>query len=339
MRRYENYSLLAHNTFGMDVRAALFFEYDTMEELQTFLLSDDFTHRNRYIHIGSGSNLLFEGDYKGIVMHSALHTLEVVEETDDHVLVRVGSGHVWDDFVAYCVAQGWAGIENLSAIPGEVGASAVQNIGAYGVEVRDVIVQVEAMALDGSTRAFTNEECHYGYRDSVFKRELRGEYIITHVTYRLEKTPTYRLDYGDLRARVESCGVPTLKAVRDAVTAIRDSKLPDPRVLGNAGSFFTNPVIPQAQYDALKEKYPDMPSYPIDEEHVKVPAGWLIDHAEWKGKALGRAAVHDRQALVLVNLGGATGKEVMTLAERVCEDVYNKYGIRITPEVNFILCD
>ena len=339
MKRYENHSLLAHNTFGMDVRAALFFEYDTMEELQTFLQSDDFAHRNRYIHIGSGSNLLFEGDYRGIVMHSALHTLEVVEESDAHVLVRVGSGYVWDDFVAHCVAQGWAGVENLSAIPGEVGASAVQNIGAYGVEVRDVIVRVEAMALDGTTRTFTNEECGYGYRDSVFKRELRGQYIITHVTYRLEKSPTYRLDYGDLRARVEACGEPTLKAVREAVTAIRDSKLPDPRVLGNAGSFFTNPVIPRAQYEALKEKYPNMPSYPIDEERVKVPAGWLIDHAEWKGKALGRAAVHDRQALVLVNLGGATGKEVMTLAERVCEDVFNKYGIRITPEVNFILCD
>ena len=339
MKRYENHSLLAHNTFGMDVRAALFFEYDTMEELQTFLQSDDFAHRNRYIHIGSGSNLLFEGDYRGIVMHSALHTLEVVEESDAHVLVRVGSGYVWDDFVAHCVAQGWAGVENLSAIPGEVGASAVQNIGAYGVEVRDVIARVEAMALDGTTRTFTNEECGYGYRDSVFKRELRGQYIITHVTYRLEKSPTYRLDYGDLRARVEACGEPTLKAVREAVTAIRDSKLPDPRVLGNAGSFFTNPVIPRAQYEALKEKYPNMPSYPIDEERVKVPAGWLIDHAEWKGKALGRAAVHDRQALVLVNLGGATGKEVMTLAERVCEDVFNKYGIRITPEVNFILCD
>ena len=339
MKRYENHSLLAHNTFGMDVRAALFFEYDTVEELQTFLSSDDFTHRDRYIHIGSGSNLLFEGDYKGIVMHSALHTLEVVEESSAHVLVRVGSGYVWDDFVAYCVAQGWAGVENLSAIPGEVGASAVQNIGAYGVEVRDVIVRVEAMALDGTTRTFTNEECHYGYRDSIFKRELRGQYIITHVTYRLEKSPTYRLDYGDLRARVEACGEPTLKAVRDAVTAIRDSKLPDPRVLGNAGSFFTNPVIPRAQYEALKEKYPNIPSYPIDEERVKVPAGWLIDNAEWKGKALGRAAVHDRQALVLVNLGGATGKEVMTLAERVCEDVFNKYGIRITPEVNFILCD
>lgn len=339
MRRHENYSLLRHNTFGMDVRAALFFQYDTVEELRNILLSDDFTHRKRFIHIGSGSNLLFEGDYKGVVMHSAIRTLEVVEETDEYVLVRVGSGYGWDDFVAHCVAQEWAGVENLSAIPGEVGASAVQNIGAYGVEVRDVIVRVEAMALDGTTRIFTNEECQYGYRDSIFKRELRGQYIITHVTYRLEKLPTYRLDYGDLRARVEAHGETTLHAVRDAVTAIRDSKLPDPRVLGNAGSFFTNPVIPRTQYDTLKEKYPYIPSYTIDEEHVKVPAGWLIESAGWKGKALGRAAVHDRQALVLVNLGEATGREVMTLAERICEDIYSKYGIRITPEVNYIPCN
>ncbi len=339
MKRYENYPLLAHNTFGMDVRAALFFEYDTVEELRTFLQTDDFSRHNCFIHIGSGSNLLFADDYKGVVMHSALRTLEVVGETDDDVLVRVGSGYVWDDFVAFCVAKGWAGVENLSAIPGEVGASAVQNIGAYGVEVRDVIVRVEAMALDGSTRVFTNEECQYGYRDSIFKRELRGQYIITHVVYRLAKRPTYRLDYGDLRTRVEACGEPTLQRVRDAVTAIRNSKLPDPKVLGNAGSFFTNPVISRAQYEKLKEQYPTMPSYPIDSEQVKVPAGWLIDSAGWKGRALGRAAVHDRQALVLVNLGGATGKEVMTLAERVCEDVLNKYGIRITPEVNFISCD
>lgn len=339
MKRHENYSLLTHNTFGMDVRATLFFEYDTPEELRAFLTSDDFTRHDRFIHIGGGSNLLFEGDYKGVVMHSAMRTLEMVNETDEYVFVRVGSGYVWDDFVAHCVAQGWAGIENLSAIPGEVGASAVQNIGAYGVEVKDVIVSVEAMALNGTTRIFTNEECHYGYRDSIFKRELRGQYVITHVTYRLDKTPTYRLDYGDLRARVEAHGAPTLNAVRNAVTAIRDSKLPDPKVLGNAGSFFTNPVIPRAHYETLKEQYPNIPSYPIDEEQVKVPAGWLIDSAGWKGRALGRSAVHDRQALVLVNLGGATGKEVMELAERVCEDVYNKYGIRIIPEVNFITCD
>ena len=336
MKRQENYSLLEHNTFGMDVCAALFVEYDTVDELRTFLQAGDLNRYGRYLHIGGGSNLLFAGDYEGVVMHSAMHTLEVVEDADDHVLVRVGSGYVWDDFVAYCVRQRWAGVENLSAIPGEVGASAVQNIGAYGVEVKDVIVRVEAMALDGTMRTFTNEECHYGYRDSIFKRELRGEYIITHVVYRLEKTPTYRLDYGDLRARVEASGEPTLQAVRDAVTAIRDSKLPDPKVLGNAGSFFTNPVVPRSQYEALKEQYPNIPSYPIDEEHVKVPAGWLIDSAGWKGRALGRAAVHDRQALVLVNLGGATGQEVMTLAKRICEDIYIKYGIRITPEVNFI---
>lgn len=339
MRRHENFSLLAHNTFGMAVSAALFFEYDTVEELQAFLLSGELARHDRFIHIGAGSNLLFEGDYKGVVMHSAIRTLEVMQETDEYVLVRVGSGYVWDDFVAHCVVQGWAGVENLSAIPGEVGASAVQNIGAYGVEVRDVIVNVETLAQDGTARTFTNAECCYGYRDSIFKRDLRGKHIVTHVVYRLEKTPTYRLDYGDLRSRVEACGEPTLKSVRDAVTAIRDSKLPDPHVLGNAGSFFTNPVIPRAQYETLKVQYPTMPSYPIDEEHVKVPAGWLIDSAGWKGRALGRAAVHDRQALVLVNLGGATGKEVMALAERVCQEVMQRYGIRITPEVNFIPCD
>ena len=336
MKRYENYSLLAHNTFGMDVRAALFVEYDTVDELRAFVLSDDFARYDRHLHIGSGSNLLFGSDYPGIVMHSALRDLEVASEDDEHLWVRVGSGYVWDDFVGYCVAQGWAGVENLSAIPSEVGASAVQNIGAYGVEVCDVIDCVEAMALDGTLRTFTNEECRYGYRDSIFKQELRGQYIITHVTYRLDKVPTFRLDYGDLRARVEAQGEPTLHTVRDAVTAIRDSKLPDPRVLGNAGSFFTNPVIPRTQYEALKAQYPTIPSYPIDDTHVKVPAGWLIDSAGWKGRALGRAAVHDRQALVLVNLGGATGREVMALAERICEDVYTKYGIRITPEVNFI---
>ncbi len=339
MRRYENYSLLAHNTFGMDVRAALFFEYNTVEELQAFLLSTEFARCKQFIHIGSGSNLLFEGNYEGVVMHSAMCTLEVVKETEEYVHVRVGSGYVWDDFVAHCVAQGWAGVENLSAIPGEVGASAVQNIGAYGVEVRDVIVSVEALALDGTTRTFTNEECQYGYRDSIFKRDLRGQYIVTHVSYRLEKSPTYRLDYGDLRTRVEAQGEPTLKSVRNAVTAIRKSKLPDPRVLGNAGSFFTNPVIPRTQYETLKAQYPTMPSYPLDEEHIKVPAGWLIDSAGWKGRALGRAAVHDRQALVLVNLGGATGKEVMTLAERICQEVMEMFGIRITPEVNYISCD
>ena len=337
MKRYENFSLQHHHTFGMDVRAALFVEYDTVDELRALLLSGDFArYRDRYLHIGAGSNLLFGGDYDGLVMHSAMRDLDVVDEDADSILVRVGSGCVWDDFVAYCVSHGWAGVENLSAIPGEVGASAVQNIGAYGVEACDVIERVETVALDCTPRVFACAECRYGYRDSIFKRELRGQYIVTHVVYRLKKSPVFKLGYGDLKARVESAGVVTLDAVRRAVTEIRSSKLPDPAVMGNAGSFFTNPVISIEHYNGLKERYPDMPSYPVDESRVKVPAGWLIEHAGWKGRALGRAAVHDRQALVLVNRGGATGAEVMELAHRICEDIYANYEIRIVPEVNYV---
>lgn len=337
MQQYTNYPLLQHNTFQMDVRAALYVEYNSVDELCQFLSSTDFEHhRNRFIHIGAGSNLLFAGDYNGLVLHSAIHDLEVVEDTSEYQLLRVGSGYVWDDLVAYCVDHKLAGIENLSAIPGEVGASAVQNIGAYGVEVCDVIDRVEAIDLQGTPRIFTKEECQYGYRDSIFKRELRGKYIITHVVYRLMKSPAFKLGYGDLRARVEAEGDPTLDAVRKAVTAIRDSKLPNPKELGNAGSFFTNPVIPREQYDTLKSKFPDIPSYPIDETHVKVPAGWLIEHVGWKGRTLGHAAVHDRQALVLVNKGGATGAEIMQLAHRISQDIYALYGIRIVPEVNYI---
>ena len=337
MQQYTNYSLLQHNTFQMDVRAALYVEYNSVDELCKFLLSQEFeNHRNKFIHIGAGSNLLFAGDYSGLVLHSAIRDLAVAEDTREHQLLRVGAGYVWDDFVAYCVGHELAGVENLSAIPGEVGASAVQNIGAYGVEVCDVIERVEAIDLQGNVRIFSKEECQYGYRDSIFKKELRGQYIITHVVYRLMKSPTFKLGYGDLRARVEAEGAPTLSAVRKAVTAIRDSKLPDPKKLGNAGSFFTNPVIPSEQYEALKIQYPDMPSYAIDDTHVKVPAGWLIEHVGWKGRALGRAAVHDRQALVLVNKGGATGNEVMQLAHRISEDIYTQYGIRVVPEVNYI---
>lgn len=337
MQQYTNYSLLQHNTFQMDVRAALYVEYNSVDELCKFLLSQEFeNHRNKFIHIGAGSNLLFAGDYSGLVLHSAIRDLAVAEDTREHQLLRVGAGYVWDDFVAYCVGHELAGVENLSAIPGEVGASAVQNIGAYGVEVCDVIERVEAIDLQGNVRIFSKEECQYGYRDSIFKKELRGQYIITHVVYRLMKSPTFKLGYGDLRARVEAEGAPTLSAVRKAVTAIRDSKLPDPKKLGNAGSFFTNPVIPSEQYEALKTQHPDMPSYAIDDTRVKVPAGWLIEHVGWKGRALGRAAVHDRQALVLVNKGGATGNEVMQLAHRISEDIYTQYGIRVVPEVNYI---
>lgn len=337
MQRCTNYSLLEHNTFRMDVRAALYVEYASVDELCKFLSTAEFAqYRDRFIHIGAGSNLLFAGDYSGLVLHSAIRDLSVIEDAAEYCLLRVGAGYVWDDFVAYCVEHGLAGVENLSAIPGEVGASAVQNIGAYGVEVCDVIQRVEAVALDGSARIFTSEECRYGYRDSIFKNDCKGQYFITHVVYRLAKTPTFKLGYGDLKACVEAEGEPTLASVRRAVTAIRDSKLPDPKVLGNAGSFFTNPIVPLSQYEELKVQYPDMPSYKVDDTRVKVPAGWLIERVGWKGQSLGAAAVHDRQALVLVNRGGATGAQVMQLATRISDDVYAKYGIRITPEVNYI---
>lgn len=337
MKDIQNYPLLAHNTFGMDVRAARFIEYDNVDEL-TDLLRKEGDRLHPLLHIGGGSNLLFSGNYPGTVLHSAIKGFEVVAEDADKVEVRAGAGEVWDDFVAYAVANGWYGAENLSAIPGEVGASAVQNIGAYGVEVKDLIVAVETLAADtAERRVFTNAECGYAYRESVFKKELKGRYIVTHVVYRLGKRPVFHLDYGNIRAELErrACE-PTLETVRDVVMSIRASKLPDPKVLGNAGSFFMNPVVPRSLFEALRERYPDMPHYDVDNDRVKIPAGWMIDRCGWKGKALGRAAVHDRQALVLVNLGGATGREVMHLAHEVARSVHDTFGIDIRPEVNYI---
>lgn len=337
MNFQREYPLIEHNTFGMDVKAAAFFEYTSEDELRTFLLSADFEpFRNRFLAIGAGSNLLFQGDYDGLILHSMMRDLTVVGDEDDDVLVRVGSGYVWDDFVVWSVAGGLCGAENLSAIPGEVGASAVQNIGAYGAEVCQLIDTVEALDLEGRLRCFTNDECRYGYRDSIFKNELKGQYIITHVTYRLSKSPSLRLDYGNLRSEMEKKGEATPMAVSDAVRAIRASKLPDPKVMGNAGSFFKNPVVERWQYEHLRDVYPSIPCYPIDDTHVKVPAGWLIEQCGWKGRSLGRAAVHERQALVLVNLGGATGKEIMDLASRIVDDVHRKFGVDIHPEVNYI---
>lgn len=274
MKDIQNYPLLAHNTFGMDVRAARFIEYDNVDEL-TDLLRKEGGRLHPLLHIGGGSNLLFSGNYPGTVLHSAIKGFEVVAEDADKVEVRAGAGEVWDDFVAYAVANGWYGAENLSAIPGEVGASAVQNIGAYGVEVKDLIVAVETLAADtAARRVFTNAECGYAYRESVFKKELKGCYIVTHVVYRLGKRRVFHLDYGNIRAELErrACE-PTLETVRDVVMSIRASKLPDPKVLGNAGSFFMNPVVPRSLFETLRERYPDMPHYDVDNDRVKIPAG------------------------------------------------------------------
>jgi len=337
MEVQKNYSLLAHNTFGMDVKASLFVEYASVDELKEVLGCPQLM-AGKWLHIGGGSNLLFTGDYDGLILHSAIKGYEVVSEDDQEVVVRVGAGEVWDDFVAYTVAQGWYGAENLSLIPGEVGASAVQNIGAYGVEAKDLIETVETVEVATlQERVFANSDCGYVYRESVFKKELARQYVVTHVSYRLSKFPVFHLEYGNVKAELEKTGLDlTLDNVRRTIIGIREAKLPDPKVQGNAGSFFMNPIVPRAHYETLQKDYPDMPHYAVDADKVKIPAAWMIDRCGWKGKQLGRAGVHDKQALVLVNAGGATGQEVIALSQEIQKSVADKFGIRISPEVNFI---
>lgn len=332
MKDFVNYSLLNHNTFGMDMRAKRYVEYDNEEELKNLIP----TLQGELLHIGGGSNLLFKGDYDGTVLHSAIKGIEVLDEGADDVLVRVGAGEVWDDFVAWSVGHGYGGVENLSLIPGEIGASAVQNIGAYGAEAKDVIASVEAIELSsGQKRVFGTAECDYAYRQSIFKKQLKGKYAITYVTYRLQKHPELKLEYGNIRSVLGDKENLTIADVRQAIIDIRNAKLPDPKVQGNAGSFFMNPVVSREKFLSLQKEYPTMPFYEV-EGGVKIPAGWMIDQCGWKGKALGRAGVHDKQALVLVNLGGATSDEIIALCETICKDVHDKFGIDIHPEVNLI---
>ena len=328
----ENCSLADRNTFGMNVKADRLIDYATPDELKNILPDIE----KPVLMIGGGSNLLFMGDFKGSVLHSSISLIDILGYTNDHVYVRVGSGVVWDDFVAWCAVKGYWGVENLSAIPGEVGASAVQNIGAYGVEAKDVIDTVQTICLaDGSERDFKNEECRYSYRQSVFKNGLKGRYAVTYVIFILSKVAQPKLGYGALETEVNRLGGPTLENIRQAVITTRNSKLPDPKVLGNAGSFFMNPVVSEQEFAVLKENYPDVPSYPAP-GGVKVPAGWLIEKTGWKGRSLGPAAVYEKQALVLVNKGGATGADVKLLADTIIEDVKQKFGITLSTEVNYI---
>ena len=328
----ENCSLADRNTFGMNVKADRLIDYTTPDELKNILPDIE----KPVLMIGGGSNLLFMADFKGTVLHSSISSIEIIGSTDDHVHIRVGSGVVWDDFVAWCVINGYWGVENLSAIPGEVGASAVQNIGAYGVEAKDVIDAVQTICLaDGSERDFACAECRYAYRQSIFKNELKGQYAVTYVIFTLYRIPQPKLGYGALAREVEILGGPTLENIRKAVITIRDSKLPDPKVLGNAGSFFMNPVIPEPDFNIIRSNYPDVPSYPA-QGGVKVPAGWLIEKTGWKGRSLGPAAVYDKQALVLVNKGGATGADIKRLADTIIDDVQKEFGITLSTEVNYI---
>ena len=317
----------------MDVRADSLIDWASTDELKNVLHDIE----KPVLMIGGGSNLLFMGDFRGTVLHSTITSIEVIGSDSDHVHVRVGAGVIWDDFVAWCSINGYWGVENLSAIPGEVGASAVQNIGAYGVEAKDVIDTVQTICLaDGSERDFTNAQCRYAYRQSIFKNELKGQYAVTYVIFTLSKVAQPKLGYGAIAQEVERLGGPTLENIRKAVIAIRESKLPDPKLLGNAGSFFMNPVISEREFNIIRSNYPDVPSYPAPDGMVKVPAGWLIEKTGWKGRSLGPAAVYEKQALVLVNKGGATGADIKRLADTIIEDVKQKFGITLTTEVNYI---
>jgi UDP-N-acetylmuramate dehydrogenase len=338
MRIEENFSLLNYNTFRLPVRARWFMEYENEAELDR-VLRDEYVQECMSIHIGRGSNLLFLGDYDGIVLHSNIRGITLLEESDETVLLRVGSGEVWDDVVACAVSRGWGGIENLSLIPGETGAAAVQNIGAYGVEIRDAIETVEACSrLTFKKRFFIREACAYGYRESFFKNDAHEPYIITHVNLRLRKQPLFSLDYGALRERLSDCRRITLSRVREAVIAIRREKLPDPEEVGNAGSFFMNPVVPVRHLESLRERYPEMPCYPVDgdEGRVKIPAGWLIEQSGFKGKRSGNVGVYDKQALVIVSYGNTDGQEIARFAGHIREAVRARFGIELIPEVKFI---
>ena len=328
----ENYSLLRHNTFGIDAKCKRFIEYSSVEEAQQ--VARTITDADRPLLIlGGGSNLLLTGDYNGTVLHSGIRFLEQTDECH----VRCGSGFIWDDVVDYCVENNLYGAENLSIIPGEVGASVVQNIGAYGAEAKDLIECVEAVEIEtGQICRFTNTECAYSYRQSKFKHAWKNRFLITAVTYKLSKTYNPKLDYGNIRVALAAKGIdnPTAMQLRETIIDIRNAKLPDPKVLGNAGSFFMNPVVPTHKYNQLAQQYVGMPHYTIDSEYEKIPAGWLIEQCGWKGKALGKAAVHNKQALVLVNCGGATGSEVVQLYKTIQHDVKQKFDIEIKPEVN-----
>ncbi len=335
----KNHSLLSHNTFGIACQADEYGEYESLDELRVLL------HRHgdeRMLHIGCGSNLLFLSErFSGLVLHNSISHIELIEQRADSVRVRVGGGVQWDEFVQRSIAEGWHGLENLSFIPGEVGAAAVQNIGAYGAEVCQFVESVECVHLPtGEGRDFAASECNYAYRSSIFKESQRGQWAVVSVVFKLQRRFHPVLHYQGLRSRLAAQGIAedkvTPQQVRTTIGELRSSKLPDPAQLGNAGSFFKNPIVPEVTKEQLLSAYPNMPFIELPDGLVKIPAAWLIEKCGWKGRQLGRTAVYDRQPLVLVNCGGACGEDIRTLSEAVCADVRERFSICLEPEVQFV---
>lgn len=310
----------------------------SVDELIAVLRDPEWRATPKFI-LGGGSNILLTKDIEALVIHPGIKGITIKEENEETVVLEVGAGEVWHDFVMHCVSNGYGGVENLSLIPGTVGAAPMQNIGAYGVEIKSVVESVGAVDIEnGEKRVFSNAECEFGYRESVFKKAFKNKYVITGAIFRLSKKPVLNAAYGDVQKTLQEMGAqtPTIRDVSEAIMSIRRSKLPDPAEIGNAGSFFKNPEIPVAQFAHLRETFPEVPGYPVDAETVKVPAGWLIEKAGWKGYREGEIGVHARQALVLVNYGGGTGAQIKALSEKIQESVAGKFGIRLNAEVNFI---
>ncbi|MBA3900827.1 MAG: UDP-N-acetylmuramate dehydrogenase [Bacteroidetes bacterium] len=339
MKIAENTSLAAFNTFGIPVTAQYFAEAGTVEELKEIIANPDFADVPKLI-LGGGSNLLFTVNYNGLVIKNNLLGIELQKSDEKHYYVKAGAGENWHQFVLHCIKHNYAGVENLSLIPGNIGASPMQNIGAYGVEIKDVFESLEALELStGEIHTFYNSDCKFGYRESVFKNELKGKYIISAVTFRLNKKPKFNTSYGAIEQELEKMGVQELsiKAVSDAVINIRRSKLPDPAEIGNAGSFFKNPVVDCLFYENLKKNFPEIPAYPQPDGSIKLAAGWLIEKSGLKGYRKGDAGIHEKQALVIVNYGHASGKELYDLSTFVLKTVFEMFGVQLEREVNIVI--
>jgi UDP-N-acetylmuramate dehydrogenase len=333
-----NQSLQSYNTFGIDVSAKYFSEINSTDDFKTLIADPGFETEEKLI-LGGGSNILFTKNFDGLVIKNALPGITAIKEDPYHSWIKVAAGEPWHPFVLYCVECNLAGIENLSLIPGLVGAAPMQNIGAYGVEIKDTCEEVEAVNMaTGEVEIFNNAACEFGYRESIFKHKLKGQFLITAVTFKLNKIFKPNIHYGDIKRTLEEMRVPeiTIKAVSDAVISIRSSKLPDPKVIGNAGSFFKNPVVSRKLFNTLISKHPLMPNYPQKNGEVKIPAGWLIEQCGWKGKVVGNTGAHKSQSLVLVNYGHATGREIYDLALQIRQSVKEKFAIEIMTEVNIV---
>lgn len=336
MQVQENFSLKPYNTFGIHAKAKYFSSFKTLVELEE-IINSKFQASNSKLILGGGSNILLTKDFDGIVLKNDIQGIEVAKEDEQHVYLKAGAGENWHQFVLHCVQNNYAGVENLSLIPGNVGASPMQNIGAYGVEIKDVFYELEAFhKQDKGIQKFSVKDCEFGYRESVFKNKYKDQFVITSVTYRLNRKPSFNISYGAVSQELEKIGVKELsiQAISQAVINIRTSKLPDPKDVGNAGSFFKNPIISNGQFNGLKHAFPNVIAFPSGPEHTKLAAGWLIEQCGWKGYRKGDAGCFPKQALVLVNYGNATGKEIFELSEEIIHSVKKKFNVVLEKEVN-----